>query len=289
MSRSLYDVATHRDGAVLWSGRETKPAAIERLKKDMDLELGRTLQMRSCVLEPSRMGKPGNFHNGGNYGSGWKQGGSDTTHVHHDIWGVQKDGTFDVVTRGLTTGEMVSVIGSPAFEVHATKDLKFYFRGSIDDVSECDLFIGMVHDDTIGGGDPVETWPHVHVLANGNFTGTDGIGFWRPEAAAGTDVTFNVWDNNSTTNSTETITFPGDIDDGVEFEFGFHVHGTTSITVYMKVGGLETVQLITRVASATLDLLTTSLLRMAPCVALRAATTPTESITIAGLACTQPL
>lgn len=286
MSKTLYENATHRKGPMLFDGSATMPSELERLKKDLDLEVSRTLMMRSSVFEPSKTGIPGDDTNfGGVYGNGFKIGAGAPGHINYSGLGPQKDGSYDLVNDGVGTLDNLSIVGPPAFEVAATKDLKFYFKGSIGDVTATDFFCGMSHDNVAA----VNNFPDVLSTATGVFIGVDGIGFLKPDAAASADMTFAVWDANVSTNSTQTVTFPATISDGTTFECGFIVSGVTSITVFMKVGSAETVQLITRVSGSILDELAADLLKMGPAVGMRVAGATVETVTINAMAATQPL
>lgn len=301
MAGTLYPRATHRAGPLLWSGVDERPKLIENLRKDMDLELARCLEMRSSVFEPCRIGLQNSVINiNGVCGNGFRTGSSDVNHIGHvDLatgvggkWGTQKDGSFHLRSSGSAVHQHVETMGPPAFEAIAGKDLKFYFKGSLSDVSTTDSFVGMAHDDTInhGGATGGATYPTILTPTSGAFVARDGIGFLKAAGAAAATMTFAVWDANSSTNSSQTVTFPATIDDDVEFECGFIVHGVTAITVFMKVGTAETVQLITRVAGTTLDLLTASLKRLACAASIRiAASGQDDYLQIKAMSATQPM
>ncbi len=286
MSKTLYENATHRKGPIIFDGTSTTPSELGRLKKDMDIELSRALQFRSSVFEPSKIGVPNEMSQlGGVYGSGFKIGATSAAHMDRGNSGATKEGGWALTNDGAGTLDNLTIMGPSAFGSATGKELKFYFKGSIGDVSAVDFFCGLAHDAASAGGN----FPNVLLAADGTFSAGDGIGFLKPDAAASVSMTFAIWDGNSTTDSTQTVTFPATVDDGTTFECGFIVHDLTSITVFMKVGSAETVQLITRVSSTTLDLLASALQQMGPAVGMRVAGATSETVTVNAMAATQSL
>jgi len=280
--------ANHRDGGIYFSGDPGSEGLISSLLRFLPIEFATKRQCRSWVLDPAQIGS---CQIAGvqafSVGQGLKVGSTDdATHLDELLTGATKEGNFQLVTSGDATNDVVNMMGPNAFGPVADTVLRLYAKVKVEDVSACDFAFGLATDGAPGVG------PGDYLVDTTGAPGSDlsdGIFFHRVDSAGVTSLTLSVYDGGVNTNSTQVLTLPTGILDDTFFEVGFIIEGLTTVRVFVKMAGVA--QEITKFtqSSTVFNLLTSSLLRMGPMVAMRAAAAASEIITFApgGLAVMQ--